>query len=1046
MHSSAITGYKLSPIQQHIWKQQATGNVLPAQCTMRLHGALQIEALRAALLAIADTHEIFRTTFEQTPGAKQPLQVVKNKGAVSWQQVDLSGLSLTEKETAIAQFRESERCQWHLERLPLLRALLVKLNREAERKHWLLLTLPALCADSKTYEILCGELCQHYGQGTLRTQEVQYVQFAEWQNQLLTETDAEAIAARSFWQQDFSPLLLPPLRYRHFQQNSFTPQVRRFSLDADLAQALVRSESLETLLLTSWLVLLWRYAGKSAFTIGVYCDGRQEELTLTCGPITRSLPLSIQLESSTPFSALLRQVEMKQRTLAAWQDYVPNDLLPPSLPVGFEFIARPKALTVNGVRFELTERDIYPDRSELRLTAIQERQGVSVALHYDEAWIDAKVIAEWEQQLPDLLRSVIANPIAAIAQLNAPQRRGQNQCFIPPEDCIHHRFERQAALTPDRVALVVEEQQLTYRELNHRANQLAHSLKQLGAAPEVPVALYLEHSPELLVALLAVLKAGSAYLPLEPALPLDGVNFRLRDAQVPLLVTQKSLFREEFVPLTALVLDGEAAPNIAQQPETNPTAAVTPDNLAYLIYTSGSTGQPKGVAVAHCQLLSYLDSIVERCQLPAAAHYGVVSTLAADLGHTTLFASLCRGGTLHLIAPERAADAQAFSATCRQQPLDCLKIVPSHLQALLNCPDSQAILPCQCLILGGETCHWSLVEQIRDSAPYCRIFNHYGPTETTVGAIAGALEWEALDSKIAVTVPLGRALAHTQIWVLDEHLHPVSMGVPGEIYLGGAGVARGYWQRPSLTAQRFIPNPFADVPGDRLYRTGDWARTLPNGTIEFLRRTDLQVKLHGFRLELGEIEAHLGRHPDLQQAVVQLRKNDSNHPQLVAYIVPTEGNGEQATSTSALREFLQQFLPTYAIPNHFVFLSTLPLTPNGKVNRQTLPAPEIRVEASEYLAPQSPTEEAIAAIWSQLLGVEKVGVGDNFFELGGHSLLATQVLSRLHETFAVELPLRQVFEAHTVAEMAAVVEAAVLAEIEALSDEEAQNLMENGHE
>jgi len=735
-----------------------------------------------------------------------------------------------------------------------------------------------------------------------------------------------------------------------------------------------------------------------------------------------------------------------------------------ALPICFEWVERPAAVAVGGLTFQLQTRNIYPDRCPLRLVVVSDGEQLHGEFHFDTAWMNAEAIAALAAQLQALLTSAIAAPTTPIARLSlgeapvlsadlwvgnrprgAPLSRNNRLCV--PDECIHHRFQAQVERTSDRLALVVEAERLTYGELDRRANQLAHYLHQLGATPDLPIALYLERSPDLFVALLAILKAGSAYLPLDPALPLDGVRFRLQDAGASLLVTQRSLLGEaEKQSLHAsgtkvIDLDGEAAASIAPLPVAAPTIAVHPDNLAYLIYTSGSTGTPKGVAIAHRQLLSYLDSIVERCELPEVGHYATVSTLAADLGNTTVFASLCRGGTLHCLRPERAADARGMSAYCRQHPLDCLKIVPSHLQALLEGSDApEELLPRQRLLLGGEACPQALVERLRNLVPECRIFNHYGPTETTVGAIAGEVVPDELSYQSAATVPLGRALPGVQIDLLDGNGNRVPIGVPGEIYIGGAGVARGYHRRGSLTAQRFIPNPFTAVAGDRLYRTGDLGRYLPDGSLEFLRRVDLQVKLHGFRLELGEIEAHLHQHPELQQAVVQLRDGDL----LVAYVVPKSGI---APTASALRAFLQQFLPDYAIPHQFVSLTALPLTPNGKVNRQALPAPDPNRPdlACEYVAPRTPTEEAIAAIWSELLGTERVGVRDNFFDLGGHSLLATQVLSRLHDTFEVELPLRQVFEARTVAEMAALVEAATLADIEALTDEEARNLIENGH-
>lgn len=1048
MSSPAIIGFPLSPQQQHIWRQSEETIALSAQCLLTIQGDLRPSWLKRTLQEIVEQHEIFRTAFQQTPGLKLPLQAIQPPGEIDWQAIDLSTAAADQEATmSTSQATEQRRANTSL---PCLRAMLFKLGRQDYR---LLLTLPTLCADTQTYQIVLTQLSQHYGAASSWSDEepVQYAQFAEWQNQLLTETDEAALAGQAFWQQQgLAPHrhLFPPLRYRHPQSSIFTPQVRRIEMASEVASALQQSEfSPQALLLTSWLCLLWRHTEQAEMTIGVACDGRQdEELAQACGPFTRFLPLRCEVSGATPFSALLRRIEQEWYNLNVWQEYFPID--PPHSPVGFEFVDSVSALTADGIEFILDRAWVYPDRSDLKLAALQQDDRLTLDIHYNKSAIGAPAVAALAAQLEVLLSHVCQPPTTAIAEIGLLSDRASQVHLtqfrdphrLPgnsPTRCLHQHFEHQVEQTPARLALIVEEHRLTYQELNIRANQLARHLQRLGAGPEVIVALYLERSPDLLIALLAILKAGSAYLPLDPTLPARRVNFQLQDAKVPILVTRQSLLGDEIeVPSQVVCLEGDRA-GLEAQSGTNPQTTVTPANLAYVIYTSGSTGRPKGVAVEHRQLLTYVDSILERLDLPAAAHYAVVSTLAADLGQTMIFPCWCRGGTLHLISSERVRDAQALADYAQQQPIDCLKIVPSHLQALLQTPHPQLVLPRQRLVLGGEVCPWTLMEQVYQMVPNCRRFNHYGPTETTVGVLTYEVTTDVAQ-QLSATVPLGRAIANSQVYLLDSHLAPVPVGIPGQIYIGGDSVTRGYLQQPRLTALRFIPDPYSLEPGARMYCTGDVARYLPDGTLEFLHRIDAQVNLHGFRIELGAIEAQLMQHPNIQAATALVRDTPGS-PLLVAYVVLQSG---AVLDPSVWRGFLHQWFPEPMIPSQFVVLPALPLTPNGKVDRQALPVPEIRPVAAEYVAPRNPTEAAIAAIWMEVLNLETVGIHSHFFDLGGHSLLVTQVLSRLRETFQIELPLHQLFEARTVAEIAVVVEAALLTEIETMTDEEAEAMMQ----
>lgn len=514
--------------------------------------------------------------------------------------------------------------------------------------------------------------------------------------------------------------------------------------------------------------------------------------------------------------------------------------------------------------------------------------------------------------------------------------------------------------------------------------------------------------------LLGILKAGSAYLPLDPAMPRERLQGMLSDSGARLLVTQGFLPGLEAAATVRLDLDADA---IARQDQTNPKGAIDLDHLVYVIYTSGSTGRPKGVGIAHRQLVNYVQGVSDRLGLRAGASYATVSTIAADLGNTMLFPALCGGGCLHVLSAERAMDAGPWRDYFGRHRIDCLKIVPSHLSALLGRGEADAqMLPREVLVLGGEASRWELVERIGQTAPALQIFNHYGPTETTVGVLTYAVQPGVGAAETgSATVPLGRPLPNCQVYLLNASLQPVLVGAAGEVYIGGAGVGRGYLNQEALTAERFLRDPFRTDAGARLYRTGDLARHLPDGNLEFLGRADHQVKIRGYRIELGEIESVLRGHAGVREAVVLVREDTPEELRLVAYVV-----GENAeVNVSALREYLLEKLPGYMVPAALVALLRMPLTANGKTDRAALAALEVGAEATEYVGPGSALEEVLAGIWEELLSRERIGIHQNFFDLGGHSLLATQVISQVRETFQVDVPLRTLFDAPTIAAFAA---------------------------
>jgi amino acid adenylation domain-containing protein len=630
-----------------------------------------------------------------------------------------------------------------------------------------------------------------------------------------------------------------------------------------------------------------------------------------------------------------------------------------------------------------------------------------------------------------LLEAAVAAPDTAVSRLPLLNSREREQILVdwnqtvaeyPRTQCLHQGFEAQVERTPDRPAVRCGDQPLSYRELNQRSNRLAHYLRTLGVGPDSLVGLCLERSVEVMVAVLGILKAGGAYVPLNPDNPKPRLAQQLAGA-VAILTEQKLLPQMPEFSGKTLCLDRDQQ-LWASQPDTNPQANTTPENLVYVIYTSGSTGAPKGVAVRHRNLVNYTHFLTQRLELqryPEGLQFATVSTIGADLGNTCIYPALVSGGCLHVIAYEVSTDAQRLAAYAGIHPIDVLKIVPSHLAALLQAGETAQVLPRKYLITGGETLTPALVEKVQSLGAGCRILNHYGPTETTVGSLTLELgeEWNWQKCS-AASIPIGRPIANTQVYILDSHLQPVPVGVIGELYIAGDGVTAGYLNQAELTAERFVANPFARDRQARMYRTGDLARYWPEGEVEFLGRGDDQVKIRGFRIELGEIEAVLARQAGIKQALVMAKEDGHGDKRLVAYVV---GQRESSISAEELKTELRQQLPEYMIPAAIVPLAKLPLNANGKIDRQALPEPE-QVQAKAYVAPRNAVEETVAGIWAEVLHRDRISIDDNFFDLGGHSLLATQIVSRIREQLKVELAIRALFETPTISGLALVIEAA----------------------
>ncbi len=1032
MENLSSAGFEVSPQQKSLWLLQPAGE----SENFRVTGTILIEdnldeiIIEKAIQKVIQNNEILRTGFKAIADLTIPMQIICCGDNFCLNSYDLSNFNTIEQQDQIeAIIFQLNQTPFNLEQGVVFYATLIKLNQD---KNILAIAISALCADAVSFHNLVREINETYqnclAAKSINNEPLQYADLAAWQNELLAAPEAEA--GRQYWyQKNLADSLISklPSEKRVDSKLQFSPDLINLNLAPDLAskiEAVAENYhlSVDTLLMACWHILLWRLTDNKQIAVKTCFDNRNYgELKPAVGLLAKYIPVSIKLAENLKFSQVLAQLDREIDEINQWQEYfVHNNSF---LPFAFEFNFQSNNLT-----WTIQNVSACIDRFKVKLAGWRYHNFLTIQLHYDVNLFDKQDIQRLGSEFQTLLQSAVDNPETAINQLNivSPQERqklliefNQTATLLPPYQCLHHWFEAQVKNTPNRVAVIYENEQLTYQELNTKADRIAHYLISLGVKPETIVALCVERSLNIVIGILGILKAGAAYLPLEPNLPIEALTFRLQDAQVPILLTQQHL-QEQIKPcvirdkIQIVYLDSDIQDLARNSPNKGEIKLPSEQNLAYIIYTSGSTGKPKGVAVEHRQIVNYLSGVLAKLKLPEAASFATVSTFSADLGNTSIFGALCTGGCLHIISESKATDPIALTDYFSQHQIDCLKIVPSHLSALLTSADAAKLLPRQRLILGGEALTWKLTDRLDQLAPDCQIFNHYGPTETTVGVLINRVDSVKANSHLPL---LGCPLGNTQIYILDKHQQPVPIGVAGEIYIGGANVARGYLNQPELTAQKFISNPFQNsvLQNLRLYKTGDKARYLPNGKIEFLGRIDNQIKLHGYRIELGEIETVLRQHPQVRDAVITVRENSSNK-YLVAYFVA------ESAIIAELSNFLTQKLPEYMLPSRFIQLKAFPLTANGKIDRDNLPSPEtIDLESAAFVAPRTSVETALTQIWAELLETEKVSIHDNFFELGGDSIISIQAIA-LANQIGLRLTPKQIFEHQTIAKLAAVVE------------------------
>jgi amino acid adenylation domain-containing protein len=800
----------------------------------------------------------------------------------------------------------------------------------------------------------------------------------------------------------------------------------------------------------AWAVVLWKLGGEDEVVLASAPARRlHAELETAVGAFVRPLPVRLHPSGELTAGELAVQLARAEELAERWQDWAPLE----DGAAGAGFVESERFDPVESGGLTVSCLDIAPPA--LFPLAV-EWDGVDCRLRFEPDALDAVSAERTARRLACVLASIASAPETRLEQLSLIDDAEVQRLTVDlnrtatevPRAAVHELVAAAAALASRADAVVDEGGTLSYDALERRANQLAHRLRSAGAGPDAVVGLCTDRSGDMVVGLLGILKSGAAYLPLNFEHPAARLAHQLRETNAVAVVTQEGLlddlpaFESEVV-----CLDRDRA-SLDAEPVEAPEVDVSPENLAYVMYTSGSTGRPKGVGVTHGSLCNYVHAIAGRLGADRERlAFGMVTAISTDLGNTALFSALCTGGTLVLVSPAAAADSAAAAAYLRANPIDVLKITPSHLNALLVGADGRDVLPRRWLVVGGEALSWDIVARVRELGE-CRILNHYGPTETTVGSCIFPVEHGA-NAPLAATVPIGSPLANTACYVLDEAGACLPEGAPGELHISGAGVARGYVGRPDLTDERFLPDPFAGE-GARMYATGDLVRRLPDGTLEFLGRRDDQVKIRGFRVEPAEIEAALRAHAEVEEAVVVASEDGRGEHRLVAYVVAAKD-----LSTETLRRHLADSVPEFMIPSAFVSLASLPRTASGKVDRLSLPAPENVAQTAggpAYVAPRTPVEEAVAAIWADVLGLEQVGVDDDFFALGGHSLLATQIVAQVRSDFSIDLPLHALFGAPTVATLSQqIVELMgaapgegeqLLAELEGMSDEEVARLLE----
>jgi len=1055
----------LSFAQQRLWFLEQLGNLgstYHISKRQRLRGEMDRAALVRALDRIVARHESLRTTFAQVNGVPEQRIAPAEASRFHLVEQDLEG-----REDAPAELdrltAEETRAPFDLERGPLVRGRLIRL---AADDHVLLVTMHHIVTDAWSSELFFKEFSALYAAGRegreadLPDLPVQYADYAAWQRRYI-EGDVLKEQAE-YWKKTLAGapelLELPTDRPRQTQADHVGARLG-LMLDEELTagiRELGRRHGTTPFMtvLSAWATVLARLSGRDDVVIGSPMAGRgRREIEGLIGFFVNTLALRVDLSGSPTVAEALgrvkaRVVEAQDRqdipfeqvvelvqparslshaplfqVMFAWENAAEREMELPGLASARAEASRPAPSARGGAGSRVTAK------FDLSLTLSERGGRIAGSLIYATALFDRATVERYAGYLRRVLREMVADETRRVERLpilpaeersRVVEEWNRTEADQPGVPGVHLLFEQQVERTPDAVAVSFEEQALTFAELNRRANRLAHHLRALGVGPDARVGIGVERSLEMVVGVVAVAKAGGAYVPLDPDYPADRLRHMLDDSRPAVLLTQERL-RERFAALEIpiLLLDADA-PSWAARPETDPEPeGLAADHLVYVIYTSGSTGLPKGVMVPHRGLLNHTAWQCGRMEIGAGDTFLQRSTISFDASNAELWDPLVTGARMHVLSQETARDPAAMAEAIVRHGVTVAQFVPTLLQAVMDAVPPGAALPLRRMVCAGEVLTGALAARARDAG--CELLmNLYGPTEASIDAT-----WHPCGEAEGEAVPIGRPLANTRVYLLDAVGEPVPVGVAGELYIGGVGVARGYANRPELTAERFVADPFGAEPGARLYRTGDLARWRADGEIDFLGRADHQVKVRGFRIELGEIEARLMEHGGVREAVVVAREDAPGQKRLVAYVV-----GDETAGADGLRAHLGEALPDYMVPAAYVRLERIPLMPNGKLDRRALPAPEGDAFARRaYEPPAGDVEELLAGIWAEVLRVERVGRWDDFFELGGHSLLAVQVISRVRQVLEVEVALGEMFTRPVLADFARELETAAPAEL-----------------
>ncbi|MDG4810896.1 amino acid adenylation domain-containing protein [Micromonospora sp. WMMD1120] len=1010
--------FPLSPQQRHAWLTQVVRTGAGDRCPsirgeITVRGRLDRDRLRAAVEALVERYEILRTDYQRVAGLDVPLQRIRAAAPVAVEEV-------TEDDWRARAAEPMDSAG------PPLRVGLV--NRD-DGRHTILLRLPTLNADAESVALLAERLAGLYrGAAPSDEEPLQYADLAEWFNQQLGDADAEA---RRHWQ-SLTDILgeLPWLPFQHPRADRASRPAGQDAVAVPLPDGLRETvgrdgRTLRGLLLAAWAALLGRYVPGRPLVVLTSRSGRQEDgLADAIGPLARFAPVRLDDDPSGSLRSLVGHVtarddaaEELQYAISPEVWFADDATAQERTLIGFSHRVRPPAVAADGVEFVLSRVDGVLE-TDLELAVEQDDAAPRAVLRYRTDSFDRADVADLASGLASVLRTWMSAPETPVEEVPLlPAGQPKVTAAPPPADTapipVHERFARHARAQPSSIAVVDSRGRHSYGALHATARTLADELVARGAGPGRPVGVLFGRRTEALAAMLAVLETGAAYVPLDPTVPSERLRLMLDDSGVEIIVTEP-----EHASLTGSL---RAAPIVVDEvrdgdaPVATRDAGPDPAGLAYVLYTSGTTGRPKGVLVGHRQLAGYVDAITERLDLPPGLRYAHVSSLSADLGYTALFAALCTGGTLHLVDDDVLRSGDELADYLQREAVDVVKITPSHLTALLQSTATPAgLIPRRTLVIGGELLRRDLAARLGELADGCEIVNHYGPTETTVGATAYRVRLAELDPRSG-SVPIGSPLGAATVQVVDRALGEVPHWVPGELVIGGPGVAAGYLGLPDLTAERFIPDPLSPEHGARRYRTGDLVRRLPNGDLEFVGRDDDQVKIAGYRVELREIESVVRTHPDVKDCVAVVTPDDAGQQRLIAFVA---GAGD--LHDSELHQFAAARLPQHMRPAAFVALDAFPLSGNGKLDRSALvrAAADVRQLGQRgETPPRDGTELLLSHLWTRSLG-RTVGVTEDFFEVGGNSLKAIRLIADIRKATGVKLPVSAMVNASSIEAMA----------------------------